>query len=259
MKINIEEAKEEFIKYTENFNTKDKNVKRKQQHSIRVMKIAEQIATNLKLSEEQIQLATLIGLLHDIGRFKQYTDIGLGNNLEGFDHGDYGTKLLFKGGLIRKFIETNKYDEIIKKSIKNHNKFSIEAGLTQEELLFAKLIRDADKIDILYESIDIYYKNNEEEVNKSVLSEKIYNEFTKKATIKKEKNVRLKFIDDITCVIAFIYDINYKTSFEIIKEKDYINKIIDRYNFKDQSTKIKVDEIKKIANEYIKEKIMEEK
>ena len=45
MKINIEEAKEEFIKYTENFNTKDKNVKRKQQHSIRVMKIAKQIAT----------------------------------------------------------------------------------------------------------------------------------------------------------------------------------------------------------------------
>lgn len=172
MKINIEEAKEEFIKYTEKFNTKDENIERKQQHSLRVMKIAEQIATNLKLNEEQIQLATLIGLLHDIGRFKQYTDIEVGNNLEEFDHGDYGAKVLFEEGLIRKFIETNKYDEIIKKSIKNHNKFSIETGLTQEELLFAKLIRDADKIDILYESIDIYYKNNEEEVNKSVLSEK---------------------------------------------------------------------------------------
>ena len=46
---------------------------------------------------------------------------------------------------------------------------------------------------------------------------------------------------------------------EIIKEKDYINKILDRYKFQDQSTKTKVDEIKKIANEYIKEKIMEEK
>ncbi len=259
MKINIEKAKEEFIKYTEKFNTKDENIERKQQHSLRVMKIAEQIATNLKLNEEQIQIATLIGLLHDIGRFKQYTEIGLGDNLEGFDHGDYGAKVLFEEGLIRKFIETNKYDEIIKKSIENHNKFSIETGLTQEELLFAKLIRDADKIDILYESIDIYYKNNEEEVNKSVLSEKIYNEFTKKATIKKGKNVRLKFIDDITCVIAFIYDINYKTSFEIIKEKDYINKIIDRYNFKDQSTKTKVEEIRKLANEYIEEKTTEEK
>ena len=259
MKINIEEAKEEFIKYTENFNTKGENIERKQQHSLRVMKIAEQIATNLKLNEEQIQLATLIGLLHDIGRFKQYTDIGVENNLEGFDHGDYEAKVLFEEGIIRKFIETNKYDEIIKKSIKNHNKFSIETGLTQEELLFAKLIRDADKIDILYESIDIYYKNNEEEVNKSVLSEKIYNEFTKKATIKKGKNVRLKFIDDITCVISFIYDINYKTSFEIIKEKDYINKIIDRYNFQDQSTKTKVEEIRKLANEYIEEKTTEEK
>lgn len=259
MKINIEEAKEEFIKYTEKFNTKDENIERKQQHSLRVMKIAEQIATNLKLNEEQIQLATLIGLLHDIGRFKQYTEIGLGNNLEGFDHGDYGAKVLFEEGIIRKFIETNKYDEIIKKSIKNHNKFSIETGLTQEELLFAKLIRDADKIDILYESIDIYYKNNEEEVNKSVLSEKIYNEFTKEATIKKEKNVRFKFIDDITCVISFIYDINYKASFEIIKEKDYINKIIDRYNFQDQSTKTKVEEIRKLANEYIEEKTTEEK
>lgn len=259
MKINIEEAKEEFIEYTEKFNTKDENIERKQQHSLRVMKIAEQIATNLKLNEEQIQLATLIGLLHDIGRFKQYTEIGLGDNLEGFDHGDYGAKVLFEEGLIRKFIETNKYDEIIKKSIKNHNKFSIETGLTQEELLFAKLIRDADKIDILYESIYIFYRNNEEVVNKSVLSEKIYNEFLKKATIKKEKNAKIKFIDDITCVISFIYDINYKTSFEIIKEKDYINKIIDRYNFQDQSTKTKVEEIRKLANEYIEEKTTEEK
>ena len=55
MKINIEEAKEEFIKYTENFNTKDENIERKQQHSLRVMKIAEQIATNLKLNEEQME------------------------------------------------------------------------------------------------------------------------------------------------------------------------------------------------------------
>ena len=193
MKLNLEKAQKEFIKYTEKYNLKDENIKRKQGHSLRVMEISKQIATNINLSEEQIQIATLIGLLHDIGRFKQYTEIGLGDNLEGFDHGDYGAKTLFEDGIIRNFIETSKYDEIIRKAIKNHNKFAIEEGLTEEELLFAKIIRDADKIDILYESIDIYYKNNEEEVNKSVLSEKIYNEFTKKATIKKGKNVRLKF------------------------------------------------------------------
>ena len=107
MKINIEEAKEEFIRYTEKFNLEDGNIKRKQQHSLRVMKISEQIAKNLKLQEEQIQLATLIGLLHDIGRFKQYTEIGSGDNLEGFDHGDYGAEILFEKGIIRNFIKTS--------------------------------------------------------------------------------------------------------------------------------------------------------
>lgn len=258
MKINIEEAKEEFIRYTEKFNLEDGNIKRKQQHSLRVMKISEQIAKNLKLQEEQIQLATLIGLLHDIGRFKQYTEIGSGDNLEGFDHGDYGAEILFEKGIIRNFIKTDKYDEIIRKAIKNHNKFAIEDGLTQDELIFAKLIRDADKLDILYESEYIFYKNQEDLINKSILSEKIYNQFIKKTLVEKEKNIILEYIDDIVCVIAFIFDINYKTSFEILKEKDYINHILDRYNFEDEKTKQRVKKIKNEANKYIEYKTMEE-
>ena len=68
--------------------------------------------------------------------------------------------------MIRKFIEPSKYDEIIRKDIINHNKFAIEEGLTEEELLFAKLIRDADKIDIIYESEKIFYKGQEKIINK---------------------------------------------------------------------------------------------
>ena len=254
MKINIEEAKEEFIKYTENFNTKDKNVKRKQQHSIRVMKIAEQIATNLKLSEEQIQLATLIGLLHDIGRFKQYTDIGLGNNLEGFDHGDYGTKLLFKEGLIRKFIETNKYDEIIKKSIKNHNKFSIEAGLTQEELLFAKLIRDADKTDIFYlliigEEKTIWETDN---MNNEIVTNEIYREFIENKHIN-YKNIETSG-DILVAHFAYIYDLYFKPTLRIFKDKRYIDQLYNRFNFTNKDTAEKFKVIHEKAKQYIEEK-----
>ena len=254
MKINIEEAKEEFIKYTENFNTKDKNVKRKQQHSIRVMKIAEQIATNLKLSEEQIQLATLIGLLHDIGRFKQYTDIGLGNNLEGFDHGDYGTKLLFKEGLIRKFIETNKYDEIIKKSIKNHNKFSIEAGLTQEELLFAKLIRDADKTDIFYlliigEEKTIWETDN---MNNEIVTNEIYREFIENKHIN-YKNIETSG-DILVAHFAYIYYLYFKPTLRIFKDKRYIDQLYNRFNFTNKDTAEKFKVIHEKAKQYIEEK-----
>lgn len=257
MEINLEEAQKEFIKYTEKFNLEDENVERKQKHSLRVMNNAKQIAINLKLSEEQIQIATLIGLLHDTGRFKQYTEIGLGDNIEGFDHGDYGAKVLFEDGMIRKFIEPSKYDEIIRNAIINHNKFAIEEGLTEEELLFAKLIRDADKIDIIYESEKIFYKGQEKIINKSILADKIYNQFMSENMVIKEKNVILKYIDDITCVLALIFDINYTTSFQILKEKDYINNILDRYNFEDTKTRERVNEIRKLANEYVTDKAKE--
>ncbi len=257
MDIEIEKARDEFLLYTEKYNLNDKNIKRKQLHSLRVMKISEEISKRLKLSEEEIKLAMLIGLLHDIGRFKQYQTIGLGDVIDGFDHGDYGVEILKKD--IRKYIQTDKYDEIIKKAIKNHNKYKIEEGLSEKELLFAKIIRDADKVDILYESIDIYFKGQEQNVNKSILSDNIYNEFKSENVIKRERGVNLEYINNIVSVIAFIYDIYFKTTFNILKEKNYINKIIDRYQFEDRKTREEVKNIRNIANNYIDMKINEKK
>ena len=67
MEIDIEKAKQEFIVYTEKYDLQNENIKRKQEHSLRVMQISEKLAKMLGLSKEEIQLATLIGLLHDIG------------------------------------------------------------------------------------------------------------------------------------------------------------------------------------------------
>ena len=58
-------------------------------------------------------------------------------------------------------------------------------------------------------------------------------------------------INQIIFVIAFIFDINFEESFEIIRQKDYINKIIDRYNMSNVETKMQLEEIRKIANKYI--------
>ena len=71
--MDLEKAQKEFIKYTENYDLRDSNIIRKQLHSIRVMELSEKIAKRLNLSKEKIEIATLIGLLHDIARFEQYT------------------------------------------------------------------------------------------------------------------------------------------------------------------------------------------
>ena len=249
MKINIEKAQEEFIKYTKKYDLENEHIKRKQEHSIRVMKISKQIAEGLKLSQEEVEVATLIGLLHDIARFEQYARYATFEDLESIDHGDYGVQILEND--IRKYIETDKYDKIIKLAVKNHNKYKIEDGLTEKEELFAKIIRDADKIDIFYESVDMFWKGKEEEVNNSKISQSILEQFENNTQIKREKGKIIENLEEIVSVIAFIFDINFKASFDILKKEDYINKILNRYEIKDEHSRNAIEKIRKIANLYI--------
>ena len=162
-----------------------------------------------------------------------------------------GAEILEKN--LRKYIKTNEYDEIIIKAVKNHNKFKIEDGLTSKEETFAKIIRDADKIDIFYESVEMFWKGTEQEVEKSIISEDVIKQIRNFTQTKRKAEESA--VDNIMRIIAFIFDVNFKASFYIIKKEDYINKILDRYKFKDEYTKQKVEEIREIANEYIANKI----
>lgn len=255
MNINIEKAEKEFLKFTENYDLNNPNIKRKQQHSLRVMKISEEIAIGEGLSEEEIQLAKIIGLLHDVSRFKQYTEYQTFKDKISFDHGDMGVEILEKDEFIRNFIQTNEYDSIIKKAIKNHNKFEIEKGLSELEEKFCKIIRDADKIDIFYEAIEMFWLGEEDKIEDSDISDSIQTEFYKKRTINRYEIKSDDYINKMISIIAFIFDINYHTSFEIVKKQNYINQIIDRFNFKKEKTQKAVEEIRKFANEYVLEKI----
>lgn len=253
MKIDLQKSINEFIKYTEKYDMSVFEIQNKQKHSLRVMEISNKIAKALNLSEDDIELATLIGLLHDIGRFEQFTQYHTFKDAFSFDHGDYGEQILQKD--MRNYIDTDEYDDIIKIAVRNHNKYGIEEGLTERQLLFAKLIKDADKIDILYESSSIFWKDREDIVNKSIASKSTIEQFKQEKLVKKDKTKTPEPIDDILTVMAFIFDINYKPSLEIIRNEDYINKIVNRYNFIDEATKNSVEEARNIANNYIERNI----
>lgn len=253
MKIDLQKSIKEFIKYTEKYDMSVLEIENKQKHSLRVMEISNKIAKALNLSEDDIELATLIGLLHDIGRFEQFTQYHTFKDAFSFDHGDYGEQILQKD--MKNYIDTDEYDDIIKIAVRNHNKYGIEDGLTERQLLFAKLIKDADKIDILYEASSIFWKDREDIVNKSIASKSTIEQFKQEKLVKKDKTKTPEPINGILTVMAFIFDINYKPSLEIIKNEDYINKIVNRYNFIDEATKNSVEEARNITNNYIERNI----
>ncbi len=249
--MNLEKSIGKFIKYTEKYDLNDSNIKGKQKHSIRVMNISKEIAKKIELTQEEIEIAALIGLLHDIARFEQYKQYHTFKDNISIDHGDLGVEILNKD--IRKYIETDKYDEIIKLAVKNHNKYKIQEGLTQEQELFVKIIRDADKIDIFYESAEIFWNQKENVVEESNITPKVLEKFENQIQVKRED--KKTPIDDVISVMAFIFDINFKESFKILKQKDYINKVLNRYNIHDYKTKQEIEKIRKLANEYIEQKI----
>ena len=255
--IDLEKCKDEFLKYTEKYDLNNDNLKRKQLHSLRVMQKSRIIAKSLKLSEEEIQIATLIGLLHDIGRFEQYTKYNTFSDHNSIDHAELGIRILQENNYIKNYIEDENWINIILIAIKNHNKYKMENGLNKKKELFCKIIRDADKADIMYEGANIFWNKKSEKINlenAKIRQEEI--EAVKKHTlIDRRKIDKESELDGMLIMLCFIFDINYGTSFEILKRENYINKIIDRYNMIDKNTKEQLEYIKDIASEYIEQKI----
>ena len=107
LKKELEKAKKEFLKFTENYDLRNKDILRKQKHSLRVMEISKQISNELKLNEEEIQISALIGLLHDIARFEQWKIYKVYSDQFSFDHGDKGAEILEENNFIRNFIHNH--------------------------------------------------------------------------------------------------------------------------------------------------------
>ena len=250
--MDFELAEKSFQEYLKNYDINDGSIALKIKHTYEVVKKSEYIANGLRLDKENIELAKIIALLHDIGRFEQIKEFGEFNDKK-IEHAEFGVKVLFDNGLIRKFMDENKYDNIIYKAIYNHNKYKIEENLNEKELLQCKIIRDADKLDNfrVKEKDKIY---NENTINYETVSEKVYEDFIQHKCIKLED--RKTIIDYWVCVIAFIFDLNFNISLQYVKENNYIDVLVDRIEYKNKNTKQKMEDIRKCAKEYIDDRII---
>lgn len=219
-----------FDDYTSNYDLENYKLNYKYYHSIRVMDNMELLAKNMNLPYKDIELAKCIGLLHDIGRFEQYKRIGSFNDLE-FDHGNYGEELLRKTNALKNFnIDYEDY-EVVYKAIRLHNKFKIDTNLSNRELLFAKMIRDADKLDILYALGNKKLKEVFDEDDSDITKEVSINFFENKIIKRTNKSTKS---DDKVMLFAFAYDIYFKISLEIIKSNNYYDKIYKRLKNKEK-------------------------
>jgi len=255
--IDIQKAKQVFKEYIKDYDIENGMVKLKIAHMYRVTEISKKIAEELKLDQEDIELAELIGLLHDIGRFEQVKRFGTFDDTKSVNHGELAIKVLFDDNWIRKFIEDERYDSIIYKAILNHNKRSIEEGLTQRELLHTKIIRDADKTDILYVAIidttENVYGCLEDQMAKEEITDEIMREFMEEGSIDYTK--RKTNVDKMVSHFVFVFDFNYNYGLEVVYKNKYLEKLSKKVEFELYETINKMEQIYEKAKEYMEERL----
>ena len=252
--IDIKNANIEFSKYVSQFNPNDGRIKLKIDHIKRVAIMSKKIAQNLHLNEEQVNLAELIGLFHDIGRFKQAELYNTFNDRISINHAELSVKVLFDENLIDNFNVEEKYKDVIKLAVLNHNKNKIDENLNNNEMLFAKIIRDADKLDIYhticeydFQSIFWYPDFSCGPISDLIMNGFIEDHFVNYSYIKSNS-------DQIPIFYAYIFDFYFDFSLRFLKEKKYLEEFTYRIydNFTNDTVKQQVKQILEISNNFLK-------
>ena len=259
--IDITKAKKVFKEYIKNYDPTNGKIAIKIAHMYRVAEIAKNTAKYLRLSDEDVRLAELIGLLHDIGRFEQIKQFNTFDDKKSINHGELGIKILFQDNLIRKFIEDTCYDRIIYLAIINHNKNQslLTKDVTKRERLHMNIIRDSDTLDILNIIIDdnadkkaLYDK---EDLTDETLSDEIYNEFMK---VRELDYGKIKNSADLLITrYMFIWNMNYNYALQEIKNRQYLEKLYNKFMYKDQKTMDRITEIYDMTSRYMNKKLLE--
>ncbi len=214
---------EELYEYiSQNFDMNEETISNKLFHTFRVADACKEVAKKLNLDEE---LAYNIGLLHDYGRFSQWERFHSFNDHKTVDHADESVRVLFDEEEITKFNLNESDYNIIKLAIKNHNKKEIELGDDSTLLLdYCKLIRDCDKIDIVYR---ISRGNIKVTETGEGVSPQVLESFKNHQCV--DKKYAVSPLDNILTLIAYIYDFNFKETLSYINFEEYWKGIEEFY------------------------------
>jgi hypothetical protein len=189
----------------------------KQKHTGCVKKISRALAEHLGLSAHDVTLAEIMGLLHDVGRFRQFTLYQTFNDALSEDHAALGWKVLQDMPLLRELSRQDR--EWLCFAIQNHNKKAIAPTQDAQGLLFARLLRDADKLDI-YRVLEPYIAPSDG----SGFSPHFLEQFL---AARQCDYTQIRTQDDRKLVrLMWLYDVNFSWTLQRIVARGYVDKII---------------------------------
>ena len=207
--------------YMRSFYTEDEEVQQairlKEVHTGIVTSIAVELAKHLGLAAHDVQLAEIMGLFHDVGRFRQFTIYRTFNDAVSEDHAALGLKALDELPFFSRLAPAD--EALVRFASWNHNKKVIAPTEDARELFFARLLRDADKLDIFRVLRPFLAPPDGSGVSPDFLEKFVAGEqvdYTQIRTMVDRKLMRH----------MWVYDVNFNWTLRRIRERGYIEDII---------------------------------
>ena len=240
-----------FNKYVKKFNMNKGNIKAVYFHSLKMMDLCKDIASELGIfNEEEIVVCGLIGLFHDIGLFSTTNKLCLLNDMS-VDYSKKSVDIMFDNDkLVRDITPDTKYDDIIKISIYCQNKNGLPNGLNDKMLHFCKVLKDAHVIDSFRLAINYPYLDMTIDNFPNTL---VYNSFKQYNVI--SNRISDNDADNILELLSLIFGINYHCSFVLLKQEECVDKLIQSLNIKNKKISNFFNQIGMVLNMYVDRKI----
>jgi len=229
----LPELRNRFERYVKQFASPDPNIQAaldlKQAHTRRVCEAIVDIGEDEGLSGEDLLMAEATALLHDIGRFEQFKRYKTFSDARSENHALLGVKVIQENAILDG-IDSQTARTIVR-AVECHNRAALPSRENGRNLFFMKLLRDADKVDI-WRVVTDYYRNAHHERNQTIeLNLPDTPDISDVAcrSLMRGEIVQMRDIGTLNdfklLQIGWIYDVNFRRTFQIVQEKGYLEQI----------------------------------
>jgi hypothetical protein len=235
----------------------DINIELKTLHTFKVAAEMGDLCDDIGLIDDEKDIAVIIGLLHDCGRFEQIVKYKTFDDTKSENHALLGLRVIKQNHILDDIDPAAA--RVIEEAIRNHNamKIEISPGSPGQAILYARMIRDADKLDIFRVVQLSYQQYIRDPANANTMalnfgsdtgqcSPEVLDELMARRQIGYEK---LKTLDDRKLLqLCWVYDINFPPVLRKIVNRGYIQMIFNALPRTPQ-----MDEAKAAIKAYISE------
>ncbi|PKL48571.1 MAG: hypothetical protein CVV42_08850 [Candidatus Riflebacteria bacterium HGW-Riflebacteria-2] len=231
------------------------NIDLKRDHTLRVCRASQEIGHDLNLSQNDLRLAEIAALFHDIGRFEQFSRHRTFSDKRSFNHAAFGVGVLLKDNVLSRL---GIYEqELIIKCISNHNKLILPDENDESVCLHSRLLRDADKLDIWWVVTDYYSQRATGNINPGLeldqpdtpgISPAVFESIMNGETV---LFANLKNLNDFKLLqVGWVFDVNFAPTLRRLKERGYLDIIRSYLPASDE-----VEELFVCVNNYIEQRV----